>query len=199
MWKMIKYFILWTIFWGPLIQLNAQREIEGLNVNIHGYLFVANGGLFFQPFEPNVAPDFLQSLNKASFFIGEGNLDYYSKAIKGVGSKLVVENYSKNITKTNSEIDLYDTIYYFRCSIEIYLDLFAQIPPHIRKTGFSFFYNDSLIYYGNFFVNNQILKINPDDTNILIQLYNSYRNQSLGMPYWLKELYDKRVLKRKKH
>ena len=170
---------------------------NGLVVSMNGYLFIADGGLFFQPLDITKDKGFVASLNKQSFLIEESELIRYSDVLKGVGYKLAVNKYLEDTVKKNPRFNNNDTITYFKCNINIEMDFFDTSYTSFREIGYSFVLNNQMIYYGNLAIRNQLYKIIPDDVKVLEQFYISYQKKKITPPEWLRTLYVQRKVKRK--
>lgn len=169
----------------------------GMDVTIHGYIFLTESGLFFQPLDYyQYNKPFVSSLDKISFKIEETRQVMYSDVLKGVGNKLIVKNYTNEFLQKNPTLKASDTIYNFKCSIDISLNYFDK-ETKVDSIGYGFFIKDSLISYGNLYIRNQLLRIIPDDVKVLKQFYNSYSKIKWIRPEWLEKLYREKVLMHK--
>ncbi len=185
----IIFFILFTTK-----QLSGQNtRIKGFDVSIHGYIFLTKNGLFFQPTGNGQFNNFVTSLNQISFKIEETNEINYSDALQGVGKSIVVKNYTDDTLLKNPTLKVFDTIYYFKCVIDIAMNFFEKDYTEIQDIGYAFLIKDSLVYYGNLAIRNQITRIIPDELIYLKQFYNSYKVKHIGIPEWMKDIYAKKI------
>ena len=194
MYKVISAYIVVILLQTNVAKSQTSTPI-GMDVSIHGYIFLTENGLFYQPldyYEPNKL--FLSSVTRLSFKIQETNLIKYSEVLNGVGNKLIVKTYSEEVIKENKGLNALDTVFYFKCTIDISL-IYANDETKIDSIGYGFFVNNSLLSFGNLYIRNQLLRIIPDEPKILKDLYYSYSKLKWSRPDWLEKLYGEKMKK----